>query len=108
MEDKELVWLHGGVHTPPFSSEARVEAGALLRQAQQGVRLSLPQSRPMPVVGARCHELRVRDEDSAWRIVYRVDTDAVIVAEVFAKKTTTTPQDVIENCKRRLALYDAA
>lgn len=108
MEDKELVWLHGGIHMPPFSSEARVEAGSLLRQVQQGVRLSLPQSRPMPSVGARCHELRIRDEDRTWRIFYRVDADAVVVVEVFAKKTTTTPQEVIENCKRRLGLYDAA
>jgi hypothetical protein len=30
--DKPLVWLHGEVKTPPFSKEARVEAGVLLRR----------------------------------------------------------------------------
>ena len=30
--DKELVWLHGEVKTPPFSAEARRIAGFLLRQ----------------------------------------------------------------------------
>ena len=43
-----LVWLFGEVKTPPFSAEARVEAGFLLRRLQQGETLGLPQSRPMP------------------------------------------------------------
>ena len=106
--DKEIVWLHGEVHTPPFSHEARVEAGHRLRLLQQGERLSMPQSRPMPVIGARCHELRLQEQDVAWRIVYRVDTDAVVVADVFVKKTPATPQDVLENCRRRFAQYDSA
>lgn len=106
--DKPLVWLHGEVKTPPFSQEARIEAGALLRRLQRGEKLSLPQSRPMPVVGARCHELRIQDQDVTWRIMYRVDSDAVIIAEVFSKKTAATPQSVIDVCKRRLRDYDKA
>jgi phage-related protein len=85
-----------------------VEAGTLLRRLQEGETLSLPHSRPMPSIGARCHELRVRDEGHNWRIVYRIDTDAIIIAEVFAKTTSKTPQSVIDNCKRRLRLYDEA
>jgi hypothetical protein len=34
--DKPLVWLHGEVKTPPFSQEARIETGVLLRRLQQG------------------------------------------------------------------------
>src|SRR5687768_2345670 len=34
--DKPLVWLHGEIKTPPFSPEARLEAGVLLRKLQQG------------------------------------------------------------------------
>jgi len=49
--DKPLVWLHGQVKTPPFSSEARVEAGFLLRRLQRGETPGLPASRPMPAVG---------------------------------------------------------
>jgi hypothetical protein len=30
-KDKPLAWLHGEVKTPPFSKEARFEAGFLLR-----------------------------------------------------------------------------
>lgn len=75
--------LHGEVKTPPFSHEARLEAGFLLRMLQAGEKLSLPQSRPMPSIGRRCHELRVVDEDGTWRIMYRTDDDAIVIAEVF-------------------------
>jgi phage-related protein len=107
MADKPLVWLYGEVKTPPFSRGARIEAGVLLRRLQGGEKLSLPQSRPMSTIGPRCHELRIVDEDKIWRIIYRLNEDAVVIAEVFAKKTRTTPSQVIKNCKRRLRDYDA-
>ena len=62
-DEKPLVWLHGEIKTPPFTADARVEAGVLLRRLQRGEGLSLPHSRPMPDIGRRCHELRVPDED---------------------------------------------
>jgi phage-related protein len=95
------------VKTPPLTPGARVEAGVLLRRLQRGESLSLPQSRPMPSIGPRCHELRIQDEDRIWRIVYRIDTDAIIIADVFAKTTRATPKHIIEQCRRRLRLYDA-
>jgi len=101
-----LVWLHGEVRTPPFSREARVEAGILLRRLQNGDNLGMPHSRPMPSIGGRCHELRVRDESANWRLIYRVDGDAIVLLEVFAKKTGKTPAAVIRVCKARLKRYD--
>ncbi len=106
-KEKPLVWLHGEVKTPPFSSEARVETGYLLRLLQRGESLSLPQSRPMPSIGPRCHELRIVDEYVIWRIVFRVDPDAVVILEVFNKKTNRTPIQVIEVCKKRLRNYES-
>lgn len=106
--DKPLVWLHGEIKTPPFSAAARLEAGVLLRRLQHGEALSLPHSRPMPRIGRRCHELRIPDAQATWRIVYRVDRDAVVIAEVFSKKTRETPLQVNETCQRRLRAYDAA
>ena len=106
--DKPLVWLHGEVKTPPFSKEARLEAGYLLRRLQRGERLEMPHSRPMPGIGSRCHELRIVDVNATWRIVYRVDPDAVVIAEVFKKKSTTTPQSVIDLSRKRLREYDDA
>lgn len=105
-EDKPVVWLHGEVKTPPFSAAARVEAGLSLRRLQQGETLGMPHSRPMPGIGPHCHELRVRDEAKNWRIVYRMDDDAIVIAEVFPKTTRQTPDSVMENCRRRLSRYD--
>jgi len=107
-ERKPLVWLHGEIKTPPFSKEARIEAGTLLRLLQEGEMLHMPHSRPMPSIGIRCHELRVRDERRNWRIIYRLDSDAIIIAEVFAKTTREAPKQVIETCQRRLRQYDRA
>jgi phage-related protein len=106
--DKPLVWLAGEVKTPPFSHEARIEAGFLLRKLQAGQNLALPHSRPMPSIGKRCHELRIQDEKEIWRIVYRTDDDAIVIADVFKKKTQATPKRVIEQCQDRLRRYDEA
>ncbi len=107
-KDKSLVWLHGLIQTPPFSEEARIEAGFLLRKLQQGESLAMPQSRAMPTIGPRCHELRIRDRDHVWRIPYRTDADAIVILEVFAKATGETPEHVKETCRERLKRYDAA
>ena len=107
-KDKPLVWVHGEVKTPPLSKTARIEAGYLLRRLQKGESLSLPHSRPMPGIGRRCHELRIIDHDATWRVIYRADADAVIIADVFSKKTARTPKTVIDVCKRRLKEYDNA
>ena len=103
---KPIVWLRGEVKTPPFSQEARIEAGYLLRLLQRGETLGLPHSRPMPAIGSRCHELRINDAAATFRIVYRADPDAVVILEVFSKKTMRTPRLVIDACKRRLREYD--
>ena len=65
----------------------------------------MPQSRPMSVIGARCHELRIKDGDSIWRLVYRIDPDAIVVLDIFQKKTAKTPNSVIQNCRKRLKEY---
>ena len=87
--DKSLVWLHGEVKSPPFSPAGR-------------------HSRPMPSIGARCHELRVVDAAVTWRIVYRIDADAIVIAAVFKRKTARTPAAVIDTRKRRLKELDHA
>jgi phage-related protein len=104
--DKPLVWLHGAVKSPPLSAAARIEAGFLLRRLQRGEVLGLPASRPMPAVGKRCHELRINDESATWRILYRIDRDAIVILEVFSKKTTATPKSVIDAAQKRLRDYD--
>jgi phage-related protein len=104
--DKPLVWLHGEIKTPPMATRSRLQAGYLLRRLQSGETLSMPESRPMPSIGRRCHELRIDEGTVTWRIFYRTDPDAVVILDVLKKKTPATPKTVIEICKRRLAEYD--
>ena len=106
MRERPLRWLHGEVKTPPMGMEARREVGMLLRDLQEGEKLSLPHSRPMSGIGKRCHELRVNDENKTWRRVYRLDPDAIVILEVFEKRTTKTPKSVINTCQQRLKMYE--
>ena len=100
---KPLVWLHGEVKTPPFSRDARIEAGFLLRRLQNGEMLGLPASRPLPSIGWNCQELRLVDRDVIWRILYYLASDAVVILEVFAKKTRTLPRPVADAARRACA-----
>ena len=106
--DKPLAWLHGEIKTPPFSSVARVEAGVLLRRLQRGEAIGMPHSRPLPIIGAGCHELRIPDAGRSWRIVYCIEPEAIVILEVFAKTTSRTPKSVITTCERRLRDYRKA
>ena len=106
IEERPLIILHGEIKTPPLNAAARVEAGVLIRRLQRGETIGMPLSRPMPSIGARCAELRITDEDVIWRVVYRVDEDAIVVAEVFPKKTQATPKTIIGICKKRFKEYD--
>lgn len=106
--EKPLVILRGEIKSPPFSVEARRWAGFLLRKLQKGIYLTMPDSRPMPSIGPRCHELRISDSQSRmiWRIIYRIAANAIVIADVFVKKTQNTPADAIDRCQRRLMQYD--
>lgn len=105
-QDKPLAWLHGEVRSPPLTRFARREIGVLLRRLQRGESLSLPHSRPMRSIGPRCHELRVSDGGRAWRLIYRIDTEAILILDVFAKTSQATPRHILETCRRRLTRYD--
>jgi len=59
----------------------------------------------MRSIGKACHELRVQDANRTWRIVYHVDTEAIVILDVFVKATQKTPKAVIEVCRTRLRLY---
>ncbi|MFN0053719.1 MAG: type II toxin-antitoxin system RelE/ParE family toxin [Planctomycetales bacterium] len=105
---KPLVWLHGEIKTPPFTAGGRQEAGMLLRLLQLGEQLGMPQSESLTDVGKRCGALRVRDADHNWRVMYRIDSDAILILDVYAKKTQKIPDEVIERCQARLKRYDEA
>ncbi len=80
----------------------------LLRLLQEGAKLGMPLAETLPDVGTRCGALRVRDTGHNWRIMYRIDADAVLVLDVYPKKTRKIPNEVIHRCKDRLKQYDVA
>ena len=105
-KDKVLVWLKTEIKTPPFSKEARIEAGYLLRLLQQGHNLSMPQSKKISDLCSRCYMLRIKDKDTWYRIIYRIDPDAIVLLHVFEKKSNKISKSVLETCKQRIKQYD--
>lgn len=81
----------------------------MLRKLQRGEILSMPHARPMPSIGPRCYELRINDSNVTWRIIYRIDTDAIIILAVFEKKSAQSPKpkQIIDVCQKRLKQYDS-
>ena len=71
-----------------------------------------PSGAPAPAAAeetvARDHELRVVDQGSNWRLIYRIDSDAIVILGMFRKTSRGTPTTVIEACRRRLRAYDYA
>lgn len=67
----------------------------------------MPYSQPMPTIDRRCHELRVNDAVQTWRVLYRTDSNAILVLAVFSKKTAQTPKRSIDQAIRLLREYDA-
>jgi phage-related protein len=104
---KPLVFLFEKIEKPPFTQEAAKEAGYLCYRLQRGESLSMPHSRPMPSIGRRIHELRVRDRDHNWRIIYRADEAFVYIIIIFDKTTQQTPTHVIRSCQQRLLNLDS-
>jgi phage-related protein len=48
----------------------------------------------------------VRDEGEQWRLIYRLDADAILLLDLFRKTTQKTPKPAIDRCRRRLRQYD--
>jgi phage-related protein len=85
-----------------------METGNLLRRIEEGESLGMPHSRPMPSIGPRCHEIRVRDENRIWRVVCRLDPDAILIAGVFSTATRRTSKHDIDDCRRVPRRYGEA
>jgi len=58
------------------------------------------------LIGTPCHELRINDTMGTWRTISRIGPDAIVIAEVFEKKTSQPPLRVIERCQQRLLQYE--
>ncbi len=50
--------------------------------------------------------IKISIESVRTRIIYRIDSDAIVIADVFMKTTRTTPKTVIEVSQQRFSQYD--
>ena len=58
-----------------FPDDVRRGLGRAIRYLEEGENLSMPLSKPMPVVAAGVSELRVRGEDGIYRAFYLVKSE---------------------------------
>ncbi len=87
-----------------FSTPVKLDIGELLFKLQLGVKIGLPDARPMPDIRQGAYELRVRDNAGIYRVFYYLKSEkGVLVFHAFTKKTQKTPQNEIETGKRRLS-----
>ena len=92
-----------------FPKDVRARLGKGLYRLQMGEDLGMPNSRPMPAVGAAVSELRVKNADGSFRAFYYVaSAKGVLVFHAFAKKTQRTPPLELDLARKRLKeLLDA-
>ena len=63
----------------------------------------LPEIRGRPAQNDR---QRVASFAVLRRIIYRIDHDALVILDIYAKTTRETPDAVINICQQRLKAYD--
>jgi phage-related protein len=83
-----------------FPREARQEAGYQLDRVQRGIQPA--DWKPMPTVGSGVNEIRLRDADGWYRVMYVAKlADCVYVLHAFRKQTARTAKTDIELSRRR-------
>lgn len=84
-----------------FPTDARREAGFQLDKVQHGL---MPDDwKPMKTIGPGVNEIRIRDDDGVYRVVYIAKLEAsVYVLHAFQKKTQKTVKTDLDLAKSRL------
>ena len=86
-----------------FPDEIREDLADLLARLDTGLKLSMPLSRPMPSIASGVHELRLKDRNGIYRVIYIfLDAGNIWLVHAFVKKDQKTPQHNIELAKKRL------
>ncbi len=83
-----------------FPVGARREAGYQIDRVQQG--LEPDDWKPMASIGSGVREIRIREADGAFRVIYVAKfEDVIYVLHCFQKKTTKTSREDIALATRR-------
>lgn len=84
-----------------FPKGARRAAGYQLDRIQRG--LEPDDWKPMKAIGPGVREIRIRDREGAFRVLYLAAlADRVVVLHAFQKKTQRTPKPDMELAAKRL------
>lgn len=84
-----------------FPEDAKSEAGYQLDKVQRG--LDPTDWKPMKTVGAGVAEIRIKDGQSIYRILYIAKfVDTVFVLHAFKKKSQKTAQKDLDVARQRL------
>ena len=86
-----------------FPPSVRQAFGKAIWELQQGIRLGMPISKPMPSVAAGVEELRIKDASGAYRaFYYSRSAHGIQIFHAFEKKSRRTPEHEIKLGRRRL------
>jgi phage-related protein len=87
--------------TRGFPERARQALGYQLDRVQCGLEPS--DWKPMNSIGTGVREIRVREDNGAYRVIYLTSLpDAIHVLHAFQKKSSKTPQRDLDIAQRRL------
>ena len=100
-QEKSLTWLGNSKDAyRQFPQGAHKELGYQLQLLQWG--LTPADFKPLKTVGSGAYELRYRDEQGAYRVVYVAKyTDTIYILHTFRKTTQKTAQKDIELAQQR-------
>jgi phage-related protein len=86
-----------------FPEEVRGDLADALARLNEGHKLLMPLSRPMPSIGKGVHELRFRDRTGIYRVIYVfIGGGSIYLIHAFMKKSAQTPTQNIDLAKKRL------
>ena len=83
-----------------FPADARHDAGFQLDKVQRGEQPD--DFKPMPAIGKGVEEIRVRDDNGIYRVIYTARrAEAIYVLHAFQKRTQATAKRDIEVARKR-------
>lgn len=101
---KQIIWDGQTKKTvKSYAPEVKKELGTLLLLLQKGFSLSMPQSRPIRSLHKSAFELRIKDKNGIYRVLYvLINKDSIFIPHAFIKKTQKIPNKEIQLAKKRL------
>jgi len=86
-----------------FPENVRRGFGKAILDLQKGANLSMPLSRPMPLIALGVDELRIKDRSGTYRVFYYTRlADSILIFHAFTKKTQKTPLTEMSLAQQRL------